>query len=212
MTFDELRAILRDDYLAESSTDFYTDADLNDMLFRSARDIASALRFPVTTITQAVTAGVTGVTLTGANTALDVEPDSVTFSGFRLALAPTSDIRMHQEIPNRPPRYYNFDPARDQQFLLAPKPNVGGNLVFDRVDEYGSGLSGGVAAWGGLYSAFHELIALRAAVTAFQRSFEADRSSYYADAYNGRVREFAQFIGRGNYATAILREGANASQ
>jgi hypothetical protein len=180
MTFGEARAILRNDVLAEASTDYYSDDSLLQFLLRAAKELALAYGFPVAASSVTVSNNATSFSL--PNDAANVRPHAVSFNGFGLRLAPYALVlELVDQASVGAPRYYAHDPKRGNLVFIAPKaPAGGGNIFFEYVRHYDiTGLGTGSTIWGGLFPAFHELVVYSAAARAFDASLESERAAYY---------------------------------
>lgn len=192
MTFGEARTILRNDVLAEASTDYFTEADLLDYLQRASKEIAMGFGFP--TALASVNVNENDFTFNLPSDAANIDLNEVSFDGFALSLAPRRTIlRSVQQTNLGLPRYYNWDPKRGGQVAFAPKAPRNAVVSFEYVQEY---TPGGESAniWDGLFPAYHELVVYRAAVKAFEASMETDRSQYWMQREQGMAQEFTAFL------------------
>lgn len=211
VTFDEARTILRNDVLAEASTDYYSDEDLLGFLARSAKELAMAFGFPT---------GVDTVTLTAGDASFDLPDDAVnmdlnevSYEGFALSLVPYRTILQYVDQSSvGQPRYYNFDPKRaDLTVYIAPKAPRTADVGFEYVKEYDiSTVAANDDVWGGLFPEYHELVIYRAGVKAFDASLESDKAGYWLQREQAKMQEFGAFLNKVPL-DRLLGEGANAS-
>lgn len=197
MTYAELRTILRRDLLAEASTDYWSDDDLLGFLKRAAMEVAHELSFPITTTTVAVNAG--DVTFNIPSDAADAQVNDVSYGGFRLVLAPRAVVTEYQALDTLNfPRYYNVDPKQDPAVVrFAPPAPDAGSMMVDYVLEYDNTEDGANdEPWDGLFRRYHELVAYRAAVKAFESSLEEERAAYMQQRSNQLFQSFALFLGK----------------
>lgn len=211
MTFDEARTILRNDVLAEASTDYYSDADLLGFLARSARELAMAFGFPTGVDTVALTANDASFTLPVGAANMDL--NEVSYDGFALALAPYRTILQYVDQPSLgQPRYYNFDPKRgDLTVYIAPKAPRNANVRFEYVKEYDtSSVLASDSVWDGLFPEYHELVIYRAGTKAFEASLETDLAGYWSQKEQAKMQEFGAFLNKAPL-DRLMGEGANES-
>jgi hypothetical protein len=213
VTYAQLLNILRRDLLAESSQDYWTDADLFTFLQRAATEVAHEMAFPTTIATIPVAGGATSFSLPGDSASAQF--NEVTFNSFKLVLTPVAVIREYQGMTGIGfPRYYNVDPKRSPlQVLMAPAaPAGGGEITVEYIKNY-RGESDIISdePWEGLFPRFHELVAYKAAVKAFEASLEEDRAGYMAQRAQQMQQALALFLGKTDVAAAIAGEGVNAS-
>jgi hypothetical protein len=84
-------------------------------------------------------------------------------------------------------------------------------MLVDYVVEYDpSGETESSEPWGGLFRRYHELVAYRAAVKAFESSLEEDRAAYMQQRANQLLQSFALFLGKRDVADLVGREVASA--
>jgi hypothetical protein len=212
MTYLQLRNLLRNDLLAESSTSYWSDDDLLNYLRRSAFEIAREYAFPTVVAFVSVPSGATSFTLPqGASI---IQLNEVSFSGFKLTAAPLSVISEYQAVSALQfPRYYNMDPKRlSLDVYIAPPTHKAGviTLEYVAVDDSLNAVLGD-EPWDGLFKGFHELVAYRAAVRAFEASLEDDRAQYMIQRSQGLMQAFALFLGKSDVATATAGQGVSAS-
>jgi hypothetical protein len=213
VTYAQLVSILRFDLLAEADNTYWSDADLFEFLRRAATEIAYEMAFPTAVVDIAVAGGATSFNLPAD--AATAQLNEVTFGPLRLSLAPVATIREYQGMPSlKFPRHYNTDPKRNPvQVLVAPAaPAAGGTATVEYIKTYDSSqdqLSD--EPWDGLFPRFHELIAYRAAVKAFESSLEEDRAGYMQQRSQQIQQAFALFLGKSDVATAIAGPGVSAS-
>lgn len=195
MTFGEARDILRNDVLAEASTDYYSEPALLEWLKRSARELAFTFAFPTAVASVAVLANATSFALPGD--AANVELGEVAYSGFGLALAPYQQVLQYQaRASTGAPRFYNYDPKRPGGLAyIAPPAPAAGLVSFEYVQAYDTtALTATDPIWGGLFPAFHELVVYRAAVKAFDASLENERAGYWKQREQALAQEFSAFL------------------
>ena len=196
MTFGEARTILRDDVLAESSTDYYTDANLLDFLLRSAKETAMMFGFP--TVLGTVVLAATDYQFTLPVDAEQVDLNEVEFNGFRLEVAPFNKVLSFiTQIGVGNPRYYNYDPRRGGNVLFAPAAADAGTIQFEYVQKYDTtALVAADEVWNGLFPAYHELVVFRAGAKAFDASLENDRAQYWQQREQKAAQEFSAFLNK----------------
>ena len=201
MTFGELRTILRNDMLAESSTDYFSDSELLDFLTRSAKEIAGALE---------LFRGVDSITVASGATSAIVSADYVTMNqvligGYRLEAGDAGDVIEARSLAATSwPRYYMEDRRSDSNttLLFGPAAPETATLTYQFVDNYDvSAATTATAVWSGQWDEFHELVALRAAVKAYRASLEHDLAQAYEQAYQMQLAEFASVLGGKDLAT-----------
>ena len=197
MTFAEARQVLRNDILAEESTDYYTDADLFEYLKRAAKELAFTYGFPREIATISLTPG--QATFSLPSDAANIDLQEVSFNGFTLTLAPYRAIAHMVDQPSLgQPRFYNYDPKRMSSTVrIAPASNRAGNVTFEYVQKYEiDSLTPSSPMWSGLFPAYHELIIFRAAVKAFDASLETERAAYYMQKEQRMGQEFSLFLNK----------------
>ena len=212
MTYLNLRNLLRNDLLAESSTTYWSDDDLLNYLRRSAFELAREYGFPTVVAFVPVLQGATSFVLPQG--AVAVQLNEVSFAGFKMSLAPMSTIAEYQALGSLQfPRYYNHDPKRaGQQVFIAPPAHTAGTVTVEYIaldDSLNDTL--GDEPWDGLFSGFHELVAYRAAVRAFEASLEDDRAQYMLQRSQMLQQAFALFLGKSDVAAATAGAGVSAS-
>ena len=192
MTFGEARDILRSDILAESATDYFSDAELLDFCYRAAREIGGALEFPRVSFSTSVAANANTVTIPSGVAVVN----EVTVGPWVLAPAPRSKIQQYRLNTMTIPRFYSFDRrlgGRTVQF--APAAPASTTAVIEYVDPYDtSAFTTATEIWNGEYPQFHELVTLRAAEKAFRASLEMDKAQAYAQLYQAQYQEFVAFL------------------
>jgi hypothetical protein len=211
VTFDEARTILRNDVLAEASTDYYSDEDLLGFLARSARELAMAFGFPTGVDTVSLTTDDASFSLPADAANMDL--NEVSYDGFSLTLAPYRTILQYVDQTSvGQPRYYNFDPKRgDLTVYIAPKAPRDASVRFEYVKEYDtSSVVAGDSVWDGLFPEYHELVIYRAGVKAFDASLENDRAGYWVQKEQAKSQEFAAFLNKAPLER-LMGEGANES-
>jgi hypothetical protein len=211
--YSELRTILRRDLLAESSQDYWSDADLFAFLQRAATEVAHEMAFPTAVTTISVAAGDTSFSLPAD--AASAQLNEVAFGPLKLTLAPVAVVREYQGMTALAfPRYYNVDPKRSPvQVLVAPAiPTGGGTITVEYIKDY-RGENDAITdePWDGLFPRFHELVAYRAAVKAFESSLEEDRAAYMLQRSQQITQAFALFLGKSDVAAAVAGQGVAAS-
>jgi hypothetical protein len=213
VTYTELRDILRRDLLAEVSQDYWSDNDLFDFLKRAATEVAHELAFPTSVAIVPVAEGDTSFSLPAD--AASAQLNEVAFGGMRLTLAPMAVISEYQALGAlRFPRYYNVDPKRNPAlvFIAPPAPAGGANMMVEYIVDYdASPESIDSEPWLGLFRRYHELVAYRAAVKAFESSLEPERAQYMSQRSQQLLQSFALFLGKADMAQAIAGEGVAAS-
>jgi hypothetical protein len=65
--------------------------------------------------------------------------------------------------------------------------------------------------WTGLFRRYHEVVAYRAAVKAFESSLEEERAAYMTQRAQQLMQSFALFLGKADLAQAAVGEGVAAS-
>lgn len=211
VTFGEARTILRNDILAEESTDYYSDADLLSFLARSAKELAMVFGFPTGVDSVSVTAGDGSFTL--PSDAANVDLNEVSYDGFALALVPYRTILQYVDQSSvGQPRYYNFDPKRaDLTVYIAPKVPRDGDVHFEYVQTYDvSSVDPADDVWDGLFPEYHELVIYRAGVKAFDASLENDKAGYWAQKEQAKAQEFSAFLNKVPLER-LVGQGANES-
>jgi hypothetical protein len=212
MTYLELRNLLRNDLLAESSTSYWSDDDLLNYLRRAAFEIAREYAFPTVVESINVASGARSFTLP-ANASI-IQLNEVSFAGFKLTTAPLSVIAEYQAVGSlRFPRYYNMDPKRSSlEVFIAPPAHKAGVVTLEYVAVDNSLTATlGDEPWDGLFKGFHELVAYRAAVRAFEASLEDDRAQYMMQRSQSLMQALALFLGKTDVATAAVGQGVSAS-
>jgi len=208
VTFGEARTILRNDVLAEASTDYYSDADLLGYLQRSAKEIAMNFGFP--TALGSVNVNADDFTFNLPSDAANIDLNEVSFDGFALTLAPRRRILgAVQQASLGLPRYYNWEPKRGGQVAFAPKAPRDAVVSFEYVKEYTPG-DENAEVWDGLFPAYHEVVVYRAAVKAFEASLEVDRSQYWLTREQNVSQEFSLFLNETPLNKAIAQEVAES--
>jgi hypothetical protein len=213
VTYQELITIVRRDLLAEVSTDYWTDGDLLTFLQRAATEVAHEMAFPTAIVSIPVSVGDTEFSLPAD--AASAQLNEVTFGPLKLTLAPVAAIREYQGMSSlRFPRHYNTDPKRSPISVLVapPVPSGGGTMTVEYIKSY-DGRSDSVTdePWNGLFPRFHELVAYRAAVKAFESSLEEDRATYMAQRAQSMQQAFALFLGKTDVAAAVAGPGVTVS-
>lgn len=211
MTFGEARDILRNDMLAEASTDYYDDADLLAFLGRAARELALTFGFP--TAVDSVTVNTNDSTFQLPADAANVDLNEVSFGGFNLVLAPYRTILQYvDEVSTGFPRYYNFDPKRaDLTVHFAPKAPGAATVRFEYVVDYDtSAVTASDDVWNGLFPAYHELVVMRAAVKAFDASLENERAQYWLQREQQKMQEFSTYLNKLPMHRLIVQEVAES--
>jgi hypothetical protein len=111
------------------------------------------------------------------------------------------------------PRYYNTDPKRaNAEVFIAPPAYKNGTITLEYIaldDSLSDTL--GDQPWNGLFPGFHELVAYRAAIRAFEASLEDDRAQYMLQRSQGMLQAFALFLGKADVAAATVGQGVSAS-
>jgi hypothetical protein len=213
VTYAELRTILRRDLLAESSTDYWSDSDLFAFLKRAAMEVAHELGFPTTVSIIAVAESDVSFSLPAD--AASAQLNEVAFGGMRLSLAPMSVVTEYQALGAlRFPRYYNVDPKRDPAlvYFAPPAPAGGANMMVEYIVNYDSSSELETdEPWTGLFRRYHEVVAYRAAVKAFESSLEEERAAYMTQRAQQLMQSFALFLGKADLAQAAVGEGVAAS-
>jgi hypothetical protein len=213
VTYAELRTILRRDLLAEASDNYWTDADLLAFLKRAAMEVAHEFGFPTSVALVPVVGGATSFSLPAD--AASAQLNEVAFGGMRLVLAPMSVVTEYQHMSTlRFPRYYNVDPKRNPAvvYIAPPAPVGGANMMVEYIVNYDSSAeTQDQEPWTGLFRRYHELVAYRAAVKAFEASLEDDRAAYMQQRAQQLQQSFALFLGKADVAQAVAGEGVAAS-
>ena len=215
MTFGNARDILRNDILAESSTEYFDDAELLDFVQRSAEEIAAALEFPRSTQTTTVNTAAVQGTFTSTQGVISLS--EVTVGEFRLSPAPYSKVIEYRNNTLTIPRFYNFDRRRQNSMNtsqdivvdFAPASPSSATMAAEVVEVYTAGTAG-AQIWNGDYAQFHELVTLRAGEKAFRASLEFDLATKYFEQYQRQYQEFASFLGGVDIGTRTT-EGQAAS-
>lgn len=212
MTFGQARTILRNDMLAELSTEFYGEEELLRYLLESARELAQAHQFPTTLNTVAVLEGDTTFTPVAGSATLSI--NEAAFNGFELKLTPLATVLQYRELlegvrriaPN--PRYYSFDPRRGGDVEFAPPAPRAGTITYEAVTEYETSLLGSDDdIWGGLFPSWHYLVIHRAAAKAFDASMEQERASYHLQRMMAMQQEFSAYLKRTPLADVVMAGG-----
>jgi hypothetical protein len=211
VTFGEARTILRNDVLAEASTDYYSDADLLGFLKRAAKELALTFGFPREISTVSLISGQSSFTLPADAANIDLQ--EVVYDGFSLALAPYRVIaNMVGQSSLGQPRFYNFDPKRASSTVrIAPAATRAASITFEYIQEYDvNSVTDSTPVWGGLFPAYHELVVFRAAVKAFDASLETERAAYWLEREQRMSQEFSLFLNKTPANAAIAQEVAES--
>lgn len=208
MTFGEARDVLRNDVLAEASTDYFTDQDLLTFVQRSSKELALNFGFPTALASVTVAAGASSFTLPAD--AENVDLNEVTYDGFGLRLAPQRTV-LHalDQSSLGLPRYYNWESKRGGSVTFAPKAPRQATISFEYVKKYTPG-GDGSEIWGGLFPAFHDLVVYRSGVKAFDASLEIDRSQYWMQREQARMQELSLFLNETPMNKALAQEVAES--
>lgn len=208
MTFGEAQTSLRNDVLAEASTDYYSDADLFGFLKQAAQEIALDFGFPTAVSTASVVTDASSFSLPADSANVDL--NEVSFDGFRLLLQPYATVQAAVDQTSiGVPRYYNFDPKRGGVVFFAPKAPRNGVIKFEYVQNYDvSGVTTGSVIWDGLFVPFHNLVVFSAGVKAFDASLEQERAGYWLQRYQARSQEFAAFLNKTPLNKLVVEEVA----
>lgn len=209
VTYQQLLTVLRRDLLAEVSQAYWSDADLLTYLQRASTEVAHELSFPVAIDPVEVALGATSFTLPA--TAAAVQLNAVSFRGMSLAQAPMAvveEYRANTVLPN--PRYYHHDPKVDPRAVrFGPPAPLSASFVVEYVAEYDGGEDGLESRpWGNLFPRYHELVAYRAAVKAFEASLENERAGYMMQRSQQLFASFAAFLGKTDLAELTLGQMA----
>lgn len=211
MTFGEATTILRNDILAELSTDFYENEDLEQFIKDAARELAQAHQFPREVATAAVALAAT--TFTPAAESATVALNEVAIDGFELKLAPLSTVLQYKVAAIGNPRYYAYDPRRGGVVDFAPPALRAGTVTYERVIEYDTSLLGpSDEIWDGLFASWHMLVLHRAGAKAFEASLETERASYHLQRMMAMQQEFSAYLERTPVSQLALSAGAGAAQ
>lgn len=194
MTFSEAQTALRNDVLAESSTDYFTNEDLLGFVKQSAKEIALNFGFPTALAAIPVSAGDTEFEL--PSDVANVDLNEVSIRGFSLSLAPYRRVVGAIETPSiGVPRFYNWEPKRGGKVLFGPPAKKASSVLVEYVREYDvNNVQDNDALWEGLFPAYHELVVFRSGVKAFEASLEIDRAQYWLQREQARMQEFAAFL------------------
>jgi hypothetical protein len=205
VTYEQLRRILRHDLLAEVASDYWGDGDLLSYLRRAATEVAHELAFPVETFTVAVSADAGSFELPAGAAVIQV--GEVSYGGMRLDEAPPGVVEEYRANTHvGAPRYYSFDPKVDSRTVhFGPVAPDAGSFAVRFVQEYDAESDElDDEPWGGLFRRYHELLAYRAAVKAFEASLENDRAMYMLQRSQPIFMSFAIFLGRSDMGQLAL--------
>lgn len=197
MTFQQARDILRNDILAEVSTDYFTDADLFAYLKRASQELAYMFGFPRAIVNTTLSNG--DISFTLPSDAANIDVQEIAFDGFTLSLAPYRGIaHLVNQLSVGQPRFYNYDVKRsDMTVYVAPRPTRSGVLTYEYIREYNpDSLLLTDPIWEGLFPAFHELVIYRAAIKAFDASLESERSGFWIQREQKLSQEFSLFLNK----------------
>jgi hypothetical protein len=217
VTFGEARTILRNDILAELSTNYYQEDELLRYLLDSAREIAIAHQFPTDINTAAVVLGATTFTPDAGESTISI--NEVAFNGFEMKLVPLATVLQYRELregvrqiaPN--PRYYSWDTRRGGNVEFAPPAPRPGVITYEAVVEYDTtALGADDDIWGGQYPAFHYLVIYRAAAKAFEASLENERASYYLQRMMALQQEFSVYLKQTPLSNLVAASAASGGE
>lgn len=193
MTFGELLTLVRREGIVDLYEDAFTDAAIYDALWRASVETAAAFDVPRVLITAPVVQGATSIPLATAPRKVH----SVVIAGDDLRSADPQELFRIAPGSNRPPRYFNYDPRRMQNLLIAPAAPRDATAIIEAtaalvrpVDIANS------EAWNGVLPEFHALIAYRAVVVLYQMDERQEESAYWVNEYQNRATELASFLGR----------------
>jgi hypothetical protein len=212
VTFGQARTILRNDILAELSTEFFGEEELLRYLLESARELAQAHQFPTEIGTAAIVEGDTTFTPVVGSATLSI--NEAAFNGFELKLVPLATVLQYLELregvrriaPN--PRYYSFDPRRGGDVRFAPPAPRDGTITYEVVVEYDTDVLGADDdIWDGLFPSWHYLVIHRAAAKAFDASMEQERASYHLQRMMAMQQEFSAYLKRTPLADIVMAGG-----
>ena len=212
MTFGEARTILRNDMLAELSTDYFGEEELLRYLQAASRELAQAHQFPTDIETVNVAQGATNFTLASGSAALAL--NEVAIDGFELKLVPLATVLQYRlftegvRAVQSNVRYYTFDPRRGDVVEFAPRAPRAGVVTYEAVLEYDAEARGASdSMWDGLFPSWHYLIIHRAAAKAFEASLEEEKASYHQQKMMAMQQEFSAYLNRtpiGNVVVAAM--------
>lgn len=210
MTFGEATTILRNDILAELSTDFYENEDLERYLKDAARELAQAHQFPREVETVAVAQFAHQFTpVAGAAT---IALNEIAIDGFELKLVPLATVLQYKVGGHGNPRYYAFDPRRGGVVDFAPPTMRAGTVTYESVIEYDTETLGpSDEIWDGLFASWHMLVVHRAAAKAFEASLESERASYHLQRMMAMQQEFSAYLERTPVSQLALAGGQAAA-
>lgn len=204
MTFSELRTLVREQIIVDDYADAYLDADIDNVLWQSSVEIAGALDIPQATDTVAGVAA-DATTVTAPTDCAKVH--TVVLAGDDAVPVDANRVLRMQQGTARPIRYFNFDPRRGGDILIAP-PSVGGTatLIYTQILARPTAGAAFDAAepWEGVLPQFHSLVAYRAAVPLFQMDERENEVEHWRVEYNTRATEMAAFLGRTDMASLLI--------
>jgi aryl carrier-like protein len=209
VTFGEARTILRNDILAELSTNYFQEEELLRYLLDSARELALAHQFPTDISAEAVAQDATAFTPTAGESTISI--NEMAFDGFEMKLVPLATVLQYRGLREgvrrirTNPRYYSWDTRRGGNVEFAPAAPRAGTITYEAVVEYDTtGLGADDDMWDGQYAAFHYLIVYRAAAKAFEASLEQERASYYLQRMMALQQEFSVYLKQTPLASLVV--------
>jgi hypothetical protein len=205
MTFAELIAMVRAEIIVDEYDDAFDDDDIRDALWNASVYISSAFDFPRALETVALTAN--DITITPPENCGKVVGLSVNGDDARSA-----DIhhvyRMRAPGPG-PVKFFNFDPRRPGAEIAIAPASLGGTALIEctmRLERPDALSFDDAEPWLGALSAFHAMIAYRAATALFQMDERENETEYWRQEYQHRAVELSAFLGRTDMANLTVEQ------
>ena len=203
MTFGSIIELVRREIIVDNYEDAFEDQDLRTVLWRASVETAAAFDIPHRMLTITIAAGATSIPISPTPRKVH----TVVFNGDDMRSADVQELLRIAPGAGRPPRYFNFDPRRQEALMISPAPAVAGTArveVSPALIRPADNVFDDREPWDGVLPEFHALIAYRAAVTLYQMDERQEESAYWVNEYQNRSSELAAFLGRTDIPNLII--------
>lgn len=192
-TFGTLRTRLRNDVLAETDTNFYSDADLLNFLVEASIELSALGGFPVATSQSTLLSSATTITAP-SDINYVVSNYGVVVNNFPLREKDWQVVQLFKNNPGQT-RYYNYDSRKGGAIEIAPATSSSVTAVVRYVQDLsGNSYSASDTPWNGVLSNWQDCIVYLAGVKAFERSLEYDKAQYWKQRLLERLQSFSAYL------------------
>ena len=205
MTFSDLLDMVRREIIADQYADAYSDADIEDVLWKASVEIAAAFDIPRELGESSTTEGATVVAL-GVDA---IRLHALQIAGDDGVSADIRQVWRMRAVSPGPLRYFNFDVRRSSALAQIAPTSTGGSANFEYTPLLERATPIGPSEpWNGTLSQFHTMVAYRAGISLYEMAEREDETQHWTQQYELRAAELAAWLGRTDMANLMIQPEA----